>query len=582
MSPRIKPGLLAMLAERVPARIIKKLDGAPDVAKSWAWDGLAIQTDGGETVTLRPTDDLLSDVEQLHCSCLLAPRCFHVLAVASVLELDDAHTANAAGAQGTERVAASQAEGVRATPHITVLSGQRGAAVLALRVTEDLLRAGASSAGTVLQGELLRLVHEARLEGAHRVSSAALRAVRGIRSLRAESANFSTPQLVTDVADLLLSAHLLASRDEVPADVLGVARRTYAPRGNLRLSGLLCEPVIARGGYAGVATWVIDDHGTIFTISDVMPAGPSRASGAYDLAIALGDTNISHRELSREALFVQNATASDDHRLGAGQAVKAVRASVPVSWWDGGAAARFREGFDAQLARAFAAFSETEERAGTNTALFLEGAIVGLDHDALVLEDAAFGSVRLVPRTDHEDLRYSENLRLLARAAGTRVRVIGQLIPDVPRAIGALAVSAAGDALPLPEALRGRINLGLDRLVASDIGGSAVKELRRSDGADRHDPLHRLRRRLERLVLHGVRSMPTEAGPLVDGERATLARAMFDHGSHALAALHLAVLASARGEPTLARTFLATHTYERTVTRDLQRRRFLGGQRGGA
>lgn len=583
MRPRVDPSVLAALAARVPARIVKKLDAAPDVATSWTWTDDTVQTDGGETVTLAPADGVLRDVEQLRCSCLLAPRCLHILAVASALELHetsgDASPRDASG-EGASVPGSPPGEEPPRTDaaRTTVLAGQKSAADLALSVVEDVLRAGGSGAGVVLQGELLRLVHEARLEGAHRISSAALRAVRGIRALRSESANFSTRELVADLAELLLSAHQLATRDEVGIEVLGVARRTYSARGNLRVSGLLCEPVIARGGYAGVTSWLVDERGNILTISDVMPAGPSRAAGAYDLAIALGDTSISHRALSREALFVQNATASHDDRLGAGQGVKAVRASTASAWTEGGADVRFREPLAAQVTRAFAA-SDGEERA-TSTALFLEGAIVGIEGAALIVENPAFGRVRLVPSSDHEELRYAENLRLLARAAGVRMRVIGRLVPDAPRTIAALAASS--EALPLPDVMGGRINLGLDRLVAGDVGAGALKELPRAADAVVHDPMLPLRRRLERLALHGVRSMPTEAGPRVDAERAALDRAMLARGADALAALHDAVLASARGAPTLARTFLATHAYERQVTRSLQRAAFLRGHLGGA
>lgn len=580
MRPKIAPGLLAALLARVPARIVKKLDGAPDVAKTWAWSDLTVQTDGGETVTLRPVTEVLGDVDQLHCTCLLAPRCFHLLAVASALEIDEGAAHDEATLQAEPQSTARAHAETRA--RVPVLSGQRATAELALRVVEDVLRAGAAGAGAVLQGELLRLVHEARLEGVHRVSSAALRVVRGIRSLRAGNADFSTAQLTADVADLLATAHAIASQPDVPEDVLGAARRAYSPRGNLRLSGLLCEPVIARGGYAGVSSWVVDDQGLIFTITDVVPAGPSRAMGAYDLAIALGDTTISHRELARESLFVQNATASEDYRLGAGQGVKAVRGAASTSWSEGGVALRFQERLEAQLARAFAAFAETEERARAATALFMEGTILGFDREGLVLADPSFGRVRLVPSLEHEELRYAENLRLLSRAAGARVRAIGLLVPDAPKTIAALAVSAVDDSLPLSAQLRGRINLGLDRLVAADVGGTTPTEFERSAAHVARDPLLALRRRLERLVLHGVRSLPTEAGPVVDAERGVLDRAMLERGSQVLAALHGAVLASARGEPVLARSFHASYTYVRAVTRSLQQARFLAVERGGA
>lgn len=567
MSAKASPALMATLTGLVPARLVKKLDQNPSAAKAWTWEGLTVRTDTDETVTLAPEGGVVSAIEHVRCTCLLSPRCFHVLAVAAALELD--------GGEALAQTPTDEPAPV-VVETLTPTAGQRAVGVLALRVAEDLLRAGAAGAGAVLQSELLRLVHEARVEGAYRLSAAALRAVRGVRALRAEEPSFSTAELVADLEDLLLSAHLLEGGGAVPASAVGVARRTYLPRGHLRLTGLLCEPVIARGGYAGVTSWVVDEKGNLFTISDILPAGPSRARGAYDVAIALGDTSIPHRALCREGLFVQDATASDDLRLGAGKAVKAVRASGATSWSDAGPDTRFREPFAAQLARAFGALGVPEEqRARTATALFFEGTVIGHDGRALFVEVAGVGPLRLVSPDDHEELRYHENLRQLARAAGKSIKVIGRLVPDARATVAALAVSASAEILPVPDALAQRVNLGLDVLQAADVGGGRAVDLVTTFEARALDPLHPLRRRVERLAIHGVRSLPTEAGPVVDSERAALERAMLERGSHVLGALHGAALASTRGDPRLARAFLTGVVYERTATRSLRHATFV-------
>lgn len=575
MTARAAPDLMARLTGMVPARLVKKLDADPTVGKRWAWDGLEVRTESDETVTLSPVDGVVSAIEHVRCTCLLSPRCFHVLAVAAALEL-------AEGGDGAPEPAAVAEVTPPSVATVAPFAGQRAAARLGLRVAEDLLRAGAAGAGAVLQAELLRLVHEARVEGAHRLSAAGLRVVRGIRALRADEPAFTATDLVSDLADLLVVAHSLDRFDTVSPSVLGVARRAYLPRGHLRLSGLLCEPVVARGGYAGVTSWVIDDKGEIFTISDVLPAGPSRARGAYDLAVALGDTSIPHRALCRAGLFVQDATASDDVRLGAGKGVKAVRASGPTSWSDTGPEARFREPFAAQVARAFAALATPDDqRPHAATALFCEGVVLGHDGRALHLLVDGVGPLRLVAPLDHEELPFHENLEQLARLGGKPLRVVGRLVPDARATVAALAVSAPADVLPVAAALAGRVNLGLDVLQAADAGGGPKATVHVDLDARAEDPLHALRRRVERVALHGVRSLPTEAGPIVDQERAVLERAMLERGSHALAALHAAALAVDRGAPresaALARAFLAGVTYERGATRVLRRATFTHG-----
>jgi hypothetical protein len=80
---------MATLAEQAPARLVKKLDAEPRVAETWTWaadgDRWTVTTDRGEVVTL--TGPRLATPADLSCSCLLAPRCLHLLAVVAILPL---------------------------------------------------------------------------------------------------------------------------------------------------------------------------------------------------------------------------------------------------------------------------------------------------------------------------------------------------------------------------------------------------------------------------------------------------------------------------------------------------------------
>src|ERR1051326_3289093 len=86
--PTIAPELVAALIESTPERVRQRLDRNPDAAANWTWQAResawAVDT-GGETVTL-PEGHVLS-IEQVTCTCLLAPRCFHVLACLTRLEV---------------------------------------------------------------------------------------------------------------------------------------------------------------------------------------------------------------------------------------------------------------------------------------------------------------------------------------------------------------------------------------------------------------------------------------------------------------------------------------------------------------
>src|SRR5262245_54401727 len=102
---RAAPDLLAAVIAMVPARIVKRLDAKRDVARGWTWsvtpEGGTVVTEGGETVTVRATSSHVAEASHVTCSCLLSPRCFHVLAVVAALDVDDAPAPQDAPSEGT-------------------------------------------------------------------------------------------------------------------------------------------------------------------------------------------------------------------------------------------------------------------------------------------------------------------------------------------------------------------------------------------------------------------------------------------------------------------------------------------------
>src|SRR4051812_1875411 len=89
--PRADASLLAALTAAAPARVTKRLDAAPTLANAWTWSDLGatttVLTDTNETVTLRHAGGAVATLDDIGCTCLLAPRCLHVLAVVAVLDL---------------------------------------------------------------------------------------------------------------------------------------------------------------------------------------------------------------------------------------------------------------------------------------------------------------------------------------------------------------------------------------------------------------------------------------------------------------------------------------------------------------
>jgi len=567
MTVRAAPDLLATLAAASPARVIKRLDADRTIARTWTWSveshGGTVTTEGGETVTLRAEQGVLVAVADVTCSCLLSPRCLHVLAVVAALEIAEV-TVDAPGAEPEEEA--------KATSTVAIGNASRAVAGRARTIVADVLAAGARGVGTVLEGELLRLVHAARIEGLHRLAAAGLRVVRDIRDLRSDAAEFAAQTLVDDLHDLLSTAVLL-DRAEVEPAVVGVARRAYETVGNLRLYGVCTEPVVARGGMAGVVTHLVDERGGLWSIGDVQRGDIGRALGAYDAGLAMGDTTIAHRALSRAGLFVQDATASEDRRLGAGKQVKAVRAKSELGLAAEPIRARFAEPLRDQVVRAYAARDLPDDRRPRGASLlFVRGAVLGWDDGALWI-DSDEGALRVVAPSAHASLSFIDDLRMLAGAHGLPLEIVAHLVPDAPRTLSLLAFGPGSGiegapSLVVPEEWHGLVNAGFDTLVGSHFTGPVHRAPKVERDGELSDPLVGLRRRVERAALHGLRSLPPEAIAQVDHERARLAQHAMHHGADVLGALSAA---ARRGRSTFAEGWVAAATYARAATTALFR-----------
>jgi hypothetical protein len=562
--PRIAPDVAAALTAQIPSRLLKKLDAEPELATKWTWTPSTVTTDKGETVTLAVTDEVVRGVI---CTCLLQPKCLHVAAVVALLEPADATLAIAAPAVQLEIPAIVQADADATT-----------IATRAFRVLADILATGAETTGAFAQAELLRSIHASRAIGLHRLAQSQTRILRLVRELRADRPEFSLSVLATDLREALWVAHVLAAGDASPT-IVGAARRDYEGIGNLRLRGLFTEAVIARTGYAGAVTYLVDDKGTLYTRSDVAPGDASRAAAAYDGSAAIGDAVLPHRDLCRAGLFVSDATASADGRLGAGQRVRAVRAAEPSRWTDDALARRWSQPLAEQLARLASHDATTEEHkpAGWDL-LFLEGTLLGGASSGIGLALADNSVVLLGTSYDHKALPARDNLAALGRTPSLLVRVIARARLSQPRRLDLLAIGPAPEEprFPLVDALHGRANLHYDRISLAPISAPA------STLAITHEPpddlLSPLRRRIERVVLGGLGTLPMHAMVELEREAAQLADRALRTGADVLrdlaALAHDATRAMtgvrrAIDRPTFARAWLRASVYEDTARRRL-------------
>lgn len=588
--PPVAPSVTAELVAALPPRLRKRLDAgvAKLAARSAVREGdtVRIAVDDETDVVLHAPGGTVTGVDAIRCGCLLAPGCLHRAAAASAAPVADqtpapgpegtgepAGAAEPAGTPEKRREAGAQG-GAKPADHTggtgtgfeAATAGQRAAARAVFDAAAAVLEAGADGTGAVLQAELLRAAHTARLAGLPRAGAAAVSVVTGVRAARSADPGYRLADLADVLADTLGTAHRLphATGPEL-AGLRGRARQPYRPDGSLRLYGLFCEPVLTATGYAGAVTWTADADGRLYTVSDVAPGGPARATGAADRAVRIGDTSLTHRELSRAGLAVSGATVSPTGRLGAGAGVRAVRA--PGAAWRA-------EPLD-RLWAVPAAEQVARALDGGQDLLFLEVAVTGTVREAAgdcLLADCAGLTLRLAAAHDDPALPCRDNLRLLAAAGGGRRRIVARLVPGPsPRAL-LLATEHPCD----PGA---RVDLGLDRLQRADLpAGTVAPQAANAPAGDRDAtaPLHLLRRRVHQAVSGGRRVLAFAGGESGDGAR--LRRLGLVTGADLLDGLHDAAADRSRDAfgrllpadtGRFARAWLAAAVYLDTVERAL-------------
>ncbi|MFF8295296.1 hypothetical protein [Streptomyces globisporus] len=555
--PPVAPEVTATIVEGLSPRLRKRLDAA--VTKLAArpthreGDTTTIGIDDETELRLSAPGGVVAKVEDITCGCLLAPACVHRAAAAcaaptadlapepveqSAPEAPGAASAtdpatalgpdaarvpglNGAPASGLDTTLASATDAAPglasaptskatlnpapdvASPPETASPDQRAAADALWSAAAAVLEAGVDGAGAVTQSALLRAAHTARLRHLPRAAGAALSVVTLLRAARAGDPSYRTADLVTALAELLGTARRVgtASGAELAA-VRGRVRRPYSPDGSLRLYGLFTEPVVTDSGHGGVRTWVAGADGRLFTVGDVAPGGAGRAIGVADRAVRLGDSALTHRELGRAGLAVSGATVSPDGRLGAGKAVKAVTARG-AAWTEPPLAALWETPPAEQAVRALGSTSRYADPDGTGSdLLFLDVELLGAVREPggaclLALSEGGV-PVRLTVADDDPALAHRDNLALLAAAPGTRLRIIGRLIPATHPRLTLLACSH-----PTGE---GTVDLGLDRLRRADLpdpSAPARVAPPQPAGPGASSPLYLLERRVEQTVPAG-------------------------------------------------------------------------------
>ncbi|MDE3723708.1 hypothetical protein PWG71_20145 [Nocardiopsis sp. N85] len=464
--PRIAPDLLAALLEAAPARVRRKLDAAPRTAEGWPWsggDGTWTVAAGGETVTLTGTD--LTEPGHVACTCLLGPRCLHLLAVAGLLDAveDDGPVPE------TSSTPPASASPDPLTEVVEVDPAGRAAAHAAWDAAARVLAAGVRSAGSGRRAELLRASALARAAHLPRLSAACVAVAAGPRDHPTPA--FDLSAYVADLTDLLdLSLRLGGgpAGDRPPptrADV-GVARRAYTEVGSLRLYGLGGERVVTASGYAGVVTHLVsvsDGAPRLWRVADVAPGDADRVTAAHGSRVSFGGIALSHRDLGRGALIAQRAGASADGRL-SGMSATTAATIDPIPWDEGPLAALWERPLADQVADALAALAAPTRRSGSDL-VFAGFSVVGPHPEGVEVVETREGRPHVLVADGPRDPLRARNLARIGLNRGTVLRVMARPVPERPGRLIPLTVSGLTG---LPDTRRGRLDVSLDTLKWAD------------------------------------------------------------------------------------------------------------------
>jgi len=548
--PTISPALIASMIESTPERVRRRLDRAPDIASEWTWQwaeaSWSIEA-GDETVTL-PHGQII-EAEQVACTCLLSPRCFHVLACLTRLEIALLEAPILAD-DASEPAAGQTSEDHASDVDLVELSeNQRRAALELTASVSQLLRVGIAGSGVVVQSGLLRAIHRCRSEGLHRLAGLGLRLIAGTREIRSRAPEADPNQLAEDLADVLETSHHVLRDRSVPSFWVGTARRKQESVRPRRLLGLFAEPIITRSGYSGAAAYFLGEDGRIYTASDVRPGDAQHARDAYLGGIEIGPLVQSARQLARGQYLGTDLTASTDGRLGRGKGPRIVEQGTS-SWTAEAIAARFHRPLADQWDSIYAQASLPEEaRSAVWDFLFFEGTVLGAVGPELLFQPTADPlPLRLAIENESEALCFRENLRMLSHAPGLPLQIIGRAHPLEPRVIAPLGIaplSAAPDLasgsgppqLALPDSWAGRVCLGFDELQRHHLLNAQSSPITLPLALferSLENPLAPLRRRWIATLLAGSSSRLAGRSKTLPLETATLSRSGFTTGASLL------------------------------------------------
>lgn len=608
MRPKISPIFLSQLVEQAPGRVRKRLDSEPSIAETWNWSRSenvwTIQANE-ETVQVRSHDGTIKSLNDVSCSCLMSPKCIHILACCSCLPLEQGETNESVHQEPSNAESERQTDRELDTRTVEVSDDMRSNAIFARESLSALLHVGARNAGILLQSGLLRAGHSCRASDLFALSNTLLRIAEGVQRFRQQSDEADSLALKQDIAYAFFTCHSLLNQSSVPKWIVGQSRRIFESLEVRKLNGIFAEPILTRSGFAGVCVYLQDtNEGGLFTVNELRTGDIGLVRQAYRGGMDLGGITLEAKALCRNTFAVQELTVSEDGRLGKGKATRWATTKRELS--DPFSVGQFADAIDAQLKRLFSWLNTpNEQRPSGWDVVSLNATVMGSYGATIAVEvEGSDRPWKLGIMIDSPELEYRHNLELIARCPRLQLRCLVRVRENIPFCADLLAIaninlppseSYADPRLELPEDWHGICNVGLDRLERHFIRGTErwTEEIALEAETESTDTNTKfttpVERRLVGMVLGGHDAIPNLGSKSHRRDYSQLTKLLLPMGAYLLDLLATKAhedgvrmiyesksISNAQDE--LAEAFLACDTYNQAVTRSLTASKWITGE----
>ncbi|MBU1221643.1 hypothetical protein KKF34_15575 [Myxococcota bacterium] len=345
--PCIPELLFAQIVDNAPGVMQRRIKKNPLAAEEWTWsdadNGVTITTENDDIVTVNVDK---STVNAINCNCLMAPKCFHVLACAFLISVkgsaapstaevpptapDDAQNSSPSKIESSIESSDANIDDSTYERTVKITEAMQAFGNDAHQVFAALLKRGLNSFTLAELSTMARLLHRAKTSDVPSLASLSGAIMQSIGARLAGQSQFSLEEYTRNLALALRISFKLSIGGQAPLDIIGTARRKYNPGGGLDLMGIFCEAA-GKGTVKGVLTWFSAPGGRFLSLGTFRSDEDASCEKLHRTGIDFGGMSLSPRDLAKKRIIVSNAAISEENTLSQGKSVKAAAANPMVS-----------------------------------------------------------------------------------------------------------------------------------------------------------------------------------------------------------------------------------------------------------